>query len=196
TGTDGNLTWTFDSSTVGEDFDYLAADETLTLTYAVTVTDTAGATDTQNVVITITGSDDAPVISTDAGAVAEDGTQKVSGTLTATDADNADLAFVAATDGSDYGSFEVAADGSWTYTLDNDATETQALADGQIVTETYTVALSDGSTTTVTVTITGDNDGPLIRVDADDSAAASLAEANVPLSATGTLSVSDVDLTD
>ncbi|MDH2423756.1 VCBS domain-containing protein, partial [Cobetia litoralis] len=90
----------------------------------------------------------------------------------ATDADNADLAFVAATDGSDYGSFEVAADGSWTYTLDNDATETQALADGQIVTETYTVALSDGSTTTVTVTITGDNDGPLIRVDADDSAAA------------------------
>ncbi|TCJ20869.1 flagellin, partial [Halomonas sp. GDM18] len=84
---------------------YLAADETLTLTYAVTVTDTAGATDTQNVVITITGSDDAPVISTDAGAVAEDGTPEASGTLTATDADNADLAFVAATDGSDYGSF-------------------------------------------------------------------------------------------
>ncbi|TCJ21291.1 hypothetical protein E0X81_18085, partial [Halomonas sp. GDM18] len=62
--------------------------------------------------------------------------------------------------------------------------------------ETYTVALTDGSTTTVTVTNTGDNDGPLIRVDADDSAAASLAEANAPLSATGTLSVSDVDLTD
>ncbi|WP_176504177.1 hypothetical protein, partial [Cobetia sp. 5-11-6-3] len=35
-----------------------------------------------------------------------------------------------------------------------------------------------------------------IRVDADDSAAASLTEANAPLSATGTLSVSDVDLTD
>ncbi|TCJ21544.1 hypothetical protein E0X81_18065, partial [Halomonas sp. GDM18] len=82
-----------------------------------------------------TGSDDAPVISADAGAVAEDGTLEASGTLTASDADNADLAFVAATDGSDYGSFEVAADGSWTYTLDNDATETQALADGQIVTE-------------------------------------------------------------
>ncbi|TCJ23055.1 hypothetical protein E0X81_17975, partial [Halomonas sp. GDM18] len=81
TDTDGNLTWTFDSSTAGEDFDYLAADETLTLTYAVTVTDTAGATDTQNVVITITGSYDAPVISADAGAVAEDGTPEASGTL-------------------------------------------------------------------------------------------------------------------
>jgi len=196
TDTDGNLTWTFDSSTVGEDFDYLAADETLTLTYAVTVTDTAGATDTQNVVITITGNDDAPVISTDAGAVEEDTTQEVSGTLTATDADNADLAFVAATDGSDYGTFTVDDAGNWTYELANEAEATQALAEGQTVTEQYTVALSDGSTTTVDITITGDNDGPLIRVDADDSAAASLAEANAPLSATGTLSVSDVDLTD
>ncbi|MBE2170286.1 VCBS domain-containing protein, partial [Cobetia sp. 2AS1] len=59
-----------------------------------------------------------------------------------------------------------------------------------------TVTLSDDSTTTVDITITGDNDGPVIRVDADDSAAASLTEANAPLSATGTLSVSDVDLTD
>ncbi|MBE2166817.1 VCBS domain-containing protein, partial [Cobetia sp. 2AS1] len=156
TGTDGNLTWSFDSSTVGEDFDYLAADETLTLTYAVTVTDTAGATDTQNVVITITGSDDAPVISTDAGAVQEDGTLEASGALTASDADNADLAFVAATDDSSvYGSFSVDADGNWTYTLDNAAAETQALAAGETVTEQYTVMLSDNSTTTVDILITG-----------------------------------------
>ena len=156
TDTDGNLTWTFDSSTVGEDFDYLAADETLTLTYAVTVTDTAGATDTQNVVITITGNDDAPVISTDAGAVQEDGTLEASGALTASDADNADLAFVAATDDSSvYGSFSVDADGNWTYTLDNAAAETQALAAGETVTEQYTVTLSDNSTTTVDILITG-----------------------------------------
>ncbi|TCJ20859.1 hypothetical protein E0X81_18170, partial [Halomonas sp. GDM18] len=83
----------------------------------------------------ITGTDDLPVITADAGAVQEDGTLEASGTLTASDADNADLAIVAATDDSSvYGSFEVAADGSWTYTLDNDATETQALAAGETVT--------------------------------------------------------------
>ncbi|WP_218015207.1 VCBS domain-containing protein, partial [Cobetia sp. 5-11-6-3] len=93
---------------------------------------------------------------------------------------------VAATDGSDYGTFTVDDAGNWTYALANDAEATQALAAGQAVTETYTVVLTDGSTTTVTVTITGDNDAPVIRVDADDSAAASLTEANAPLSATGT----------
>ncbi|TCJ21601.1 hypothetical protein E0X81_18055, partial [Halomonas sp. GDM18] len=75
--------------------------------------------------IVITGVDDGAVISNDSGEVTEDTTLEATGTLTATDADNADLAFVAATDDSSvYGSFEVAADGSWTYTLDNDATET------------------------------------------------------------------------
>ncbi|MDH2423744.1 VCBS domain-containing protein, partial [Cobetia litoralis] len=187
---DGSWTYTLDNDAT--ETQALAAGETVTEQYTVTLSD--GSTTTVDIVIT--GSDDAPVISTDAGAVAEDGTQKVSGTLTATDADNADLAFVAATDGSDYGTFTVDDAGNWTYELANEAEATQALAEGQTVTEQYTVALSDGSTTTVDITITGDNDGPLIRVDADDSAAASLAEANVPLSATGTLSVSDVDLTD
>ncbi|MBE2170282.1 VCBS domain-containing protein, partial [Cobetia sp. 2AS1] len=82
--------------------------------------------------------------------------------------------------------FTVDAAGNWTYDLANDAEATQALAAGQTVTEQYTVTLSDDSTTTVDITITGDNDGPVIRVDADDSAAASLTEANAPLSATGT----------
>ncbi|TCJ22164.1 hypothetical protein E0X81_18025, partial [Halomonas sp. GDM18] len=73
---------------------------------------------------------------------------------------------VAATDDSSvYGSFEVAADGSWTYTLDNDATETQALAAGETVTEQYTVTLSDGSTTTVDIVITGVDDGAVISND-------------------------------
>ncbi|MDH2423752.1 VCBS domain-containing protein, partial [Cobetia litoralis] len=129
-------------------------------------TDTAGATDTQNVVITITGTDDLPVITADAGAVQEDGTLEASGALTASDADNADLAFVAATDDSSvYGSFSVDADGNWTYTLDNAAAETQALAAGETVTEQYTVMLSDNSTTTVDILITGSADAaPVITL--------------------------------
>uniref|UniRef100_UPI001C3F2E34 VCBS domain-containing protein n=1 Tax=Cobetia sp. 5-25-4-2 TaxID=2737459 RepID=UPI001C3F2E34 len=118
---DGSWTYTLDNDAT--ETQALAAGETVTETYTVTLSDDS----TTAVDIVITGTDDLPVITADSGAVEEDGTLEASGTLTATDADNPDLAFVAATDDSSvYGSFEVAADGSWTYTLDNDATETQA----------------------------------------------------------------------
>ncbi|MDH2448981.1 VCBS domain-containing protein, partial [Cobetia sp. 2AS] len=78
--------------------------ETVTETYTVTLSDDS----TTTVDIVITGTDDLPVITADSGAVEEDGTLEATGTLTATDADNPDLAFVAATDDSSvYGSFEV-----------------------------------------------------------------------------------------
>ncbi len=100
------------------------------------------------------------MISDDSGEVTEDGTLVTSGTLTATDVDGTAPTFVAATDDSSvYGSFTVGSDGEWSYTLDNDAAETQALAAGETVTETYTVELSDGSTTTVDILITGVDDG-------------------------------------
>ncbi|MDA7827197.1 DUF4347 domain-containing protein, partial [Rhodobacteraceae bacterium] len=61
----GGLGWSFDSG-ASEAFDQLADGETLVLTYTVRVADDApGASgiDTQSVTITITGSNDAPVIS-------------------------------------------------------------------------------------------------------------------------------------
>ena len=60
----GTINWDFDSSNpvTDEMFDYLAAGEHLTLTYVVTVTDSSGGTDTQNVVVTINGTNDAPTI--------------------------------------------------------------------------------------------------------------------------------------
>ena len=64
--------------------------------------------------------------------------------MTATDADNAALAFVASTQAGAYGSLTLNAAGAWNYTLGAAA---QALAGGQVVTETFTVNLNDGSTT-------------------------------------------------
>ena len=56
----GTIDWTF---TVADSaIDYLAEGQQLVQTYTVTVTDTAGATATRDVTITITGANDAPVV--------------------------------------------------------------------------------------------------------------------------------------
>src|SRR6185369_14033541 len=60
TGETNNVGWSFNSA--GYNFDYLAAGETLTLTYTVKVDD-GTANDTHDVVVTITGTNDAPTIS-------------------------------------------------------------------------------------------------------------------------------------
>src|SRR5438477_12573689 len=68
----------------------LAAGETHTETFAVTVTDDFGATATQNVVLTVTGTNDAPVITSGAqsGTVKEDTVLVATGTITSSDADH------------------------------------------------------------------------------------------------------------
>ena len=54
----------------------------------------------------------------------------------------------------------------WTYALDNNLTTTQALYEGQTVTETLTVKSYDGSATyTIIVTVHGTNDAPVAVAD-------------------------------
>src|SRR5439155_6842842 len=118
---------------------------------------------TTQVTVGITGTDDAPVISSDAGTVVETTQPSTSGTLTATDVDNPALAFVPATISGSYGSLVLQANGQWTYTLDNRA---ESLAQGQTVAEPITVHLNDGSTTTVAITVGGTNDMPVAQADA------------------------------
>lgn len=61
---------------------------------------------------------------------------------------------------------------------------------------TYKVTDSDGgvSTATVTITINGTNDAPVIALVSTDSAAKTLTETDSPLSTSGTLTVTDADL--
>ncbi|WP_368462536.1 VCBS domain-containing protein [Cobetia amphilecti] len=181
-GSDGEWSYTLDNDAA--ETQALAAGETVTETYTVELSD--GSTTTVDILIT--GVDDGAVISDDSGEVTEDGTLVTSGTLTATDVDGTAPTFVAATDDSSvYGSFTVGSDGEWSYTLDNDAAETQALAAGETVTETYTVELSDGSTTTVDILITGVDDGAVIS---DDSGEVT---EDGTLVTSGTLTATDVD---
>ncbi|MGY3562439.1 VCBS repeat-containing protein [Bradyrhizobium sp. USDA 4463] len=83
TGSDG---WSFAAQ--DKSFDYLAAGQTVTLTYTVQVADTHGGTTSQNVVVTITGTNDAPSIvagsTTATGAFSE-----LSGQTGSTTADSA-----------------------------------------------------------------------------------------------------------
>ena len=98
-GTDHNLGWAFSSG--AEAFNYLAAGEVLTLTYTVTATDTQSATGSRPVVITVTGTNDAPVISlvtTDSAAATLPETNAGlanNGTLTVVDLDTANTVTVA-----------------------------------------------------------------------------------------------------
>ena len=220
------LTWDFNSA--GEAFDYLAVGESLTLTYTITVTDSQGATDTQDVTITINGSSDAPIITIGGGDSAADTLSETnttltsSGTLTVSDLDLSDSVTSAVS--------SVVASGTTTGLQSNNAallamltstanvidgtelTDTLTwdfnsageafdyLAVGESLTLTYTITVTDsqGATDTqdVTITINGSSDAPVITIGGGDSAADTLAENNVTLTSSGTLTVTDLDLSD
>ena len=103
-----------------------------------------------------------------------------------------------------YGTLHIKADGSYTYTLNNDSAQIQQLGhDGKLADE-FTVTVTDGDLTAtqkLTINIGGTNDRPTISVAPGDSAAADVTEGNIVPSAnvpeaTGTLTFSDIDLGD
>ncbi|WP_321406233.1 retention module-containing protein [Tolumonas auensis] len=177
----GTISWTY--SVANSATQYLAVGQTVTESFTVDIDDGNGGTASQEVIITITGTNDVPTITagtTDAiGAVTEDATTPNltdSGTITFNDIDLIDTHLTSVTPAvgntlggtltlgsvSESASTEPGTVG-WTYTVDNSAT--QYLAVGETVTESFTVTIDDqkGGTTSqvVTVTITGTNDGPV-----------------------------------
>jgi VCBS repeat-containing protein len=158
------LNWTFDSG--AEAFDYLAAGETLVLQYTIRVTDDNGLpqSDTETVTITITGSNDAPVIGgANSGAVVEDvnvtsGTVSTNGKLTINDPDVGESSFIAATINGAYGDLTIDAAGNWSYSAANDNTDIQVLRSGESLVETLSVTTTDGSTYNIVITINGTNE--------------------------------------
>jgi Ca2+-binding RTX toxin-like protein len=95
--TAGSLPWTFTAQ--DKTFDYLGAGQTATLNYVVQLSDGNGGTVSQNVTVTITGTNDTPLVSagTITGAITElasvtgsSTNDTASGTLKFTDADPTD----------------------------------------------------------------------------------------------------------
>ena len=161
----GEWTYTLDSDVVNMLGASQSGDDTITVT--------AEDGTTEDVTITVTGTNDAAVISgTIAGAVTEDdATTTATGTLTHTDVDgdNADNLFTAVSTATDsangYGTFTVTAAGAWTYTLDNSNATVSALAAAATTTDSFAVTAEDGTSQTVTVTLTGVNDAPVAVAD-------------------------------
>ena len=186
---DNTATWQLDAS--GLDLDFLNEGETITLEYAVTAEDDDGETVTDNVTVTITGTNDAPIAVDDTGNV-EVGTEFSGNVLTSSmggedvELDAGDsfqvdrltgfgtAQVISNTPGSSatavgtYGTITLSEDGSVTYNADQAAAI--ALASGQpSVSETFNYRISDTAgetgTGTITFTISGVNDAPAVNDD-------------------------------
>ncbi|WP_051358569.1 MULTISPECIES: VCBS domain-containing protein [unclassified Afipia] len=93
----------------------------------------------------------------------------------------------------------------WHFSLDDNDPTLQSLAEGQTITQVYTITIKDDNgvpvTQTVTITITGTNDAPVLTADAsihqaDEVPDTTGAPNSVVDVATGTLAFADVDLSD
>jgi VCBS repeat-containing protein len=198
--------WTYNLANNQANVQALAAGETVFDTFQVQVTDEHGATDTETVTVAVTGSNDGPAAfaDTNAGdAVVEDGViagdPSASGNVLAndTDIDNGDSLTVttAGTIAGVYGSLSLAANGSWTYTLNDADGDTNALAEGEAATDVfnYTIADESGATasSTLTINITGTNDGPVAVADTnglDAVVEAGVGPGNAPVAGDGSAS--------
>ena len=89
-----------------------------------------------------------------------------------------------------FGIYAVAADGTWTYTLDDSDPAVQALNGTDMLTDTFNAATQDGTAQLVTITIHAQNDAALLSADVRD-----LTETNcaTDISSSGTLTISDPD---
>jgi VCBS repeat-containing protein len=167
---DGDINWNYDI--VDGKIDFLAVNESITLTTRVIVNDHNGSTITPNVVVTITGANDAPIAFADSNGTAKLSTLIVSAAngLIANDTDpdihDQDGLFVQDVNGSaanvgltlkgDYGSITIKADGSYVYVA------TKATLPAKIVAQdtfTYTLADGNGGTDTSTLNIVVFNPG-------------------------------------
>ncbi|SLN70657.1 hypothetical protein TRL7639_04189 [Falsiruegeria litorea R37] len=214
--------WTFDPTDAA--YQHLSATDTQQITIPVTVTDSAHATDTQNLVITIHGTNDAARFAgATTGDVTEDNVQFSAGRIS-TGWNNADVTDV---DGAgeekivgaeingvfqaipaDFGSYLQGAHGTfqtthsadghdkWRYYADNSNPLIQGLKDGEQLTDSVTFVTADGTRVPVNVTIHGHEDSVIIDTpDAPTAPMASVVE-DTRMTASGQLLAHDADTKD
>lgn len=147
----------------GAAFQSLAQGATATDAFTYTMRDTAGATSSASVTVTVTGVNDAVVAVADTAAATEDGAPVVIAVLANdTDVDAGDTKAIASVDtAATTGTVSINADGSVSYAT---GAAFQALGAGATATDSFSYTVRDGagatSTATAIVTVTGVNDVP------------------------------------
>ncbi|WP_274883760.1 VCBS domain-containing protein [Vibrio harveyi] len=177
--------WTYDLDNTNPTVQALGKGSTVTDT--ITVHSVDGTP--HQVIITINGTNDAAVVSS--ATVAVDETDKAvtsSGTLTSTDVDNPDNAFTPDSVTGTHGSLTIDANGHWEFTANSAFNQLNV---GDKVEETFTVTSVDGTPSTIKITISGTNDAATVS-----SATVAVDETDTPITASGTLTSTDVDNSD
>ncbi|MCG7925090.1 MAG: VCBS domain-containing protein, partial [Candidatus Thiodiazotropha taylori] len=147
--------YSFDTSS----YQSLSAGETQSIEVPVTVTDDQGSTAETTLTISVTGTNDAPVVDAQQTAVEEGAFVK--GQLKAGDVDLAEGASLSFSTSSEVEGLTLYEDGSYSF----DASSYQSLSAGEIQSIEVPVTVTDdqGATaeTTLTITVTGTNDVPI-----------------------------------
>ena len=149
----------------------LGANQTLTDTFTIRSQD---GTAHQTVTITITGTNDLATLTGGTSAEVTEGTApSASGSFIVSDIDTGEAHTKAVNAAAaQYGTWSVDADGHWAYQLDQGNAAVQALAHNQTLSDSFTVASTDGTASkTVTVTIHGADVAPSAPSDADPALA-------------------------
>ena len=185
-GTNGQ--WTY---SMAAQHDELNATDTLTDTIAVKSFDGT----TQNIVVTIQGSNDAAVISgnTTVNLTEANAALSSSGVVTSSDVDGTANAFVSETvSGSAGGSLTMAGNGNWSY---NSVSAHNDLSAGAHAVDTFTIHAADGTAASLAFDITGTNDAALISGITTGIAteAGGLNNGTAGTIASGALTATDVD---
>ncbi len=164
----------------------LTSSTTLTETFQYTVRDADGDTSIATITISITGANDFPIARADtnwvldgpsgsdpsaAGNVLQDIAHPGApfGSFADVADNDPDLEAITVTSAGTYvglyGTLVINANGSYTYTLDEDKPVVNALDSGQTLVESFAYTISDGSLSvgsTLTITVFGTNDAPTI----------------------------------
>ncbi|MEH6541163.1 Ig domain-containing protein, partial [Halopseudomonas sp.] len=178
---DGTINWTYDID--AGDLEFLAEGEVVTAVFTITVDDGNGGTATQDVTVTLTGSNDVPEISAgDVTGEITDGTDLTdSGSISFTDVDLTDRPVATEVtksvtakraDGTTNlpltteqlaaieNAFSISPaagndnDGTINWTYDIDAGDLEFLAEGEVVTAVFTITVDDGNGGTATQDVT------------------------------------------
>jgi VCBS repeat-containing protein len=178
---DGTINWTYDID--AGDLEFLAEGEVVTAVFTITVDDGNGGTATQDVTVTLTGSNDVPEISAgDVTGEITDGTDLTdSGSISFTDVDLTDrptesevtksvtakradgitnLPLTTEQLAAIENAFSISPaagndnDGTINWTYDIDAGDLEFLAEGEVVTAVFTITVDDGNGGTATQDVT------------------------------------------